>query len=100
MIDSSYKMTAAQDITPHLMHVITRKRLNEFAARFPEVRSAIARGYGLMKHRNFRRSQISSLHFPVLIGLGNLRFSTLAETRCGSLRRSTIIADEFTYDGF
>lgn len=35
------------------MHVITRKRLNEFAERFPETRAALAKWYGLVKGTNF-----------------------------------------------
>ena len=35
------------------MHVITRKRLNEFAERYPETRTALAKWYRLMKQNNF-----------------------------------------------
>lgn len=35
------------------MHIITRKRLNDFAARYPETRTALAHWYRLMKHNNF-----------------------------------------------
>lgn len=36
------------------MHVITRKRLNEFAERFPDAENALAHWYRLMKQNNFR----------------------------------------------
>lgn len=36
------------------MHVITRKRLNEFAEKHPDVRSALAHWYRLMKRGDFR----------------------------------------------
>ena len=36
------------------MHVITRKRLNEFAAAHPDIQSALANWYRLMKQGNFR----------------------------------------------
>ena len=36
------------------MHVITRKRLNEFAARHPDIQSALADWYRLMKQGSFR----------------------------------------------
>jgi mRNA interferase HigB len=36
------------------MHVITRKRLNEFAAKHPDTRTALANWYRLMKQENFR----------------------------------------------
>jgi mRNA interferase HigB len=35
------------------MHVITRKRLNEFADKFPETKSALAHWYMAMKKGNF-----------------------------------------------
>ena len=35
------------------MHVITRKRLNEFAEKFPETKNALAEWYRLMKQNNF-----------------------------------------------
>jgi mRNA interferase HigB len=35
------------------MHVITRKRLNEFAELHPEAKASLVRWYQLMKHRNF-----------------------------------------------
>ncbi|MGI8789246.1 MAG: type II toxin-antitoxin system HigB family toxin [Pyrinomonadaceae bacterium] len=35
------------------MHVITRKRLNEFAEKFPETNNALADWYRLMKQNDF-----------------------------------------------
>lgn len=35
------------------MHVITRKRLNEFAEKFPETNNALAEWYRLMKQNDF-----------------------------------------------
>jgi mRNA interferase HigB len=35
------------------MHVITRKRLNEFADKYPETRTALAHWYRSMKQNNF-----------------------------------------------
>lgn len=35
------------------MHVITRKRLNEFAEKFPETNNALADWYRLMKNNDF-----------------------------------------------
>jgi mRNA interferase HigB len=47
------------------MHVITRKRLNDFADKYPETRTALARWYRSMKQNNFEsfvelRSKFSS----------------------------------------
>jgi mRNA interferase HigB len=35
------------------MHVITRKRLNEFAEQYPETKTALANWYSLVKHNDF-----------------------------------------------
>ena len=35
------------------MHIITRKRLNEFADKYPEAKNALAQWYRLMKQYNF-----------------------------------------------
>ena len=35
------------------MHIITRKRLNEFADKNPELKNALAQWYRLMKQNNF-----------------------------------------------
>jgi mRNA interferase HigB len=35
------------------MHVITRKRLNEFAAKYPEAQSALAHWYQVVKKHRF-----------------------------------------------
>lgn len=35
------------------MHIITRKRLNEFAAKYPETQTALAHWYQLMKQNQF-----------------------------------------------
>jgi mRNA interferase HigB len=35
------------------MHIITRKRLNEFANQYPDVRNALAQWFHLMKQNNF-----------------------------------------------
>ncbi len=35
------------------MHIITRKRLNEFAQRYPESKSALIQWYQLMKQGEF-----------------------------------------------
>ncbi len=35
------------------MHIITRKRLNEFAEKYPETKTALANWYNLAKRHNF-----------------------------------------------
>lgn len=36
------------------MHVITRRRLNEFALRYPQTKSALAQWYGLVRKTRFQ----------------------------------------------
>jgi mRNA interferase HigB len=54
------------------MHVITRKRLNEFANEYPETTNALAQWYGLVKRNNF--SSLAELRsmFPSADPVGKL----------------------------
>ncbi len=54
------------------MHVITRKRLNEFAAKYPETKTALAQWYNLMKQYDF--NSIAELReiFPSADKVGKL----------------------------
>jgi mRNA interferase HigB len=54
------------------MHVITRKRLNEFAEQHPESRSALAHWYREMKRRNFTSFADLRLVFPSADQVGKL----------------------------
>jgi len=54
------------------MHVITRKRLNEFADKYPEAKSALSHWYRLIKQSNFRSfAELRSL-FPSADQVGKL----------------------------
>ena len=54
------------------MHIITRKRLNEFAARHPETRSTLQHWYREMKRRNFSSfAEIRAL-FPAADQVGKV----------------------------
>ena len=44
------------------MHVITRKRLNDFAARYPETESALAHWYRVVKRHNFASFAVLRQH--------------------------------------
>ena len=46
------------------MHIITRKRLNEFVARFPETNNALADWYRQMKENNFASIEKIRAIFP------------------------------------
>ncbi len=54
------------------MHVITRKRLNEFAEKYPETKAALARWYALAKKTDF--DSFARLHavFPSADQVGKL----------------------------
>jgi mRNA interferase HigB len=54
------------------MHVISRKRLNEFANEFPETRSSLAHWYELAKHLNFTNFAQLRETFPSADQVGKL----------------------------
>jgi mRNA interferase HigB len=54
------------------MHVITRKRLNEFAARHPEMESALAHWYKTAKENNFGSFAHLRQYFPSADQVGKL----------------------------
>ena len=54
------------------MHVITRKRLNEFADTYPETRNALAQWYSSMKGSSFSSFQELQLMFPTADRVGKL----------------------------
>ena len=79
------------------MHVITRKRPNEFAEKYPETRTALANWYYSVRRNDFSSLPNLKLMFPTADQVGKLTVFNVAETRCVSLRRSTIIENESTY---
>lgn len=54
------------------MHVITRKRLNEFADRLPETRNALKQWYRVMKQNNFESFAELRTLFPSADQVGKL----------------------------
>ena len=54
------------------MHIITRKRLNEFAARHPETRNALQHWYREMNRRNFSSFAEVRTVFPAADQVGKL----------------------------
>ena len=54
------------------MHVITRKRLNEFADKHPESRSSLAHWYQLVRHNNFSNFADLRETFPSADQVGKL----------------------------
>ena len=54
------------------MHVITRKRLNEFAKKYPETKTALAHWSGLAKRNNFSNLAELKAVFPSADQVGKL----------------------------
>ncbi len=54
------------------MHVITRKRLNEFADKYPETRNALAHWYQLVKQDTFNSFAELRSAFPSADQVGKL----------------------------
>ena len=54
------------------MHVITRKRLNEFAEKYPESRTALASWYDLVRRNDFSSLPNLKLMFPTADQVGKL----------------------------
>jgi len=54
------------------MHVITRKRLNEFAEKYPETRTALANWYDLVSSNDFSSLPNLKLMFPTADQVGKL----------------------------
>ena len=54
------------------MHVITRKRLNEFAEKYPETKTALAHWYSLAKRNHFSTFAELRAMFPSADQVGKL----------------------------
>ncbi len=54
------------------MHIITRKRLNEFAARYPKTRSTLAHWYGILAPAAVRSFAELRMLFPSADQVGKL----------------------------
>ncbi len=54
------------------MHIITRKRLNEFVAKYPDTKSALSRWYKSMKSGSFKSFAELRGQFPSADQVGNL----------------------------
>src|ERR1700759_4987154 len=54
------------------MHVITRKRLNEFAEKYPETKTALAHWYSLARRNNFSSFAELKAQFPSADRVGKL----------------------------
>lgn len=60
------------------MHIITRKRLNEFAAKHPDTQTALQRWYKLMKDGTFQSFAELRAVFPSADHVGQLTVFNIA----------------------
>jgi mRNA interferase HigB len=60
------------------MHIITRKRLNEFADKYPELRNALAHWYQLVERSNFNSFAELRSVFPSADQVGKLTVFNIA----------------------
>ena len=63
------------------MHVITRKRLNEFAEQYPEANAALARWYSSAKHNDFSNFAELRARFPSADQVGKLTVFNIGGNR-------------------
>lgn len=63
------------------MHVITRKRLNEFAEKYPETKSALAHWYKAAKQQNFSSFPNLRETFPSADQVGKLTVFNIGGNR-------------------
>jgi mRNA interferase HigB len=63
------------------VHVITRKRLNEFAEKYPETKSALAHWYGAMKKGSFSNIAEIRTVFPTADRVGKLTVFNIGGNR-------------------
>jgi hypothetical protein len=76
------KPPAKNDFSTSPMHVISRKRLNEFAKAHPDSKASLAHWYELIKGSNFSSFVELRTTFPSGDQVGKLTvFNTSAETR-------------------
>jgi mRNA interferase HigB len=54
------------------VHVLTRKRLNDFAAKYPETKTALAHWYSLAKRNDFSNFAELKIIFPSADHVGRL----------------------------
>jgi mRNA interferase HigB len=63
------------------MHVITRKRLNDFADKYAETRTALAQWYSLIKKTDFASFAELRAVFPSADRVGKLTVFNIGATR-------------------
>jgi len=77
------------------MHVITRKRLNEFAHKHPDTKSSLARWYAIMRKERFLNFPQLREIFPHADQVGKFTVFISQVTKFDSSPRSIIIETRF-----
>jgi len=78
------------------MHVISRKRLNEFVEHHSDAKSSLAHWYSAMKGSDFSNFVELRAIFPSADQVGKLTVFNIGGIEFVSSRRSTIIDARFT----
>ena len=76
------------------MHVISRKRLNEFAARYPDTRASLARWYWLARRNDFLNFAELRAIFPSADRVGKL---TVFNIGGNNVRRKIYVRSVLTH---
>jgi len=79
------------------MHVISRKRLNEFADQHPEAASSLAHWYSLAKRNDFSNFAELRAIFPSADKVGNLTVFNIGGNKVRLIAAITIIVARFTF---
>jgi len=88
------------------MHVITRKRLNEFADQYPETKNALANWYRLMKKDDFSSFAHLRSVFPSADQVGKLTVFNVGGNKVRLVaaihynRRKVYIRDVLTHEEY
>jgi mRNA interferase HigB len=78
------------------MHVITRKRLNEFAEKHPDAKSSLARWYAIMRKSRFLNfAQLREI-FPHADQVGKFTVFNMEATKFDWSAQCIIIETRFT----
>jgi mRNA interferase HigB len=79
------------------MHIITRKRLNDFAVTHPDVKVALQHWYKLMKANEFSSFVDLKTIFPSADRVGNLTVFNIGGKKPGSLPLYTTTDVKFIF---
>jgi mRNA interferase HigB len=80
------------------MHIITRKRLNDFAQHHPETRSALERWYRLVKSGGFGSFVELRQHFPDVDQVGKLTVFNLGGNKVRLIAAIHYNRKSFTFE--